>query len=276
MLPFTLFAPAKINLALHVLARRADGYHELDSIVAFADIGDRLTFTAAPAFSITSEGPFAAALPDQSGNIITRTHEAVAALAARRNRRLPPVKVHLLKNLPVASGIGGGSSNAAAAMKGFLRLAGIAETDEEVQALSLKLGADVPVCMARKPCRMQGIGERITPLPRFAPRHALRVNPLVEVSTPAVFARLGIGKGQGFGTPIADVEDASGWRNDLTSPAIALAPVIGEVLHALAAIPGVTRTFMSGSGATCVALHDGEPRDLDLDRRWWTATTILS
>lgn len=274
MAPFSLFAPAKVNLALHVLGRRADGYHDLDSIVAFASVGDRLTFMPGEAFTVTASGPFAAALPAAADNIIARAFAAAGEIAARRGRALPPTAVHLEKNLPVASGIGGGSANAAAALKGFLKLAGIAP-DAEVTAAGLAIGADVPVCLTGLPCRMQGVGEHITPLPGFAPRAAILVNPLVEVSTPAVFRGLGLEKGQSFGTPIADTQDSSGWRNDLAAPAIALAPVIGEVLTRLAATPGVTRAFMSGSGATCVALCEDAHVKPDLDPAWWSARTVL-
>lgn len=275
MTVLTLFAPAKVNLALHVLGRRPDGYHELDSIVAFASVGDRLTFTPAPDFAITATGPFAAALPPGADNIIARSWAAAQQIAAQCGKALPPVAVHLEKNLPVASGIGGGSANAAAALKGFLGLAGLAADLPQVAAAALRLGADVPVCLAGRACRMQGVGERITPLSGFAPRAALLVNPLVEVSTPAVFARLGLDKGQSFGTPIADEADPAHWRNDLAEPAIACAPVIGEVLARLAASPGVTRAFMSGSGATCVALLADDGEVPDLDPRWWSARAVL-
>jgi 4-diphosphocytidyl-2-C-methyl-D-erythritol kinase len=273
--PFTLFAPAKVNLALHVLGRRADGYHDLDSIVAFADVGDRLDFTPAEGFTLTASGPFAATLPPAADNIIARAWQSARELAAARGKGLPPVAVHLTKNLPVASGIGGGSANAAAALKGFLSLAGITELDEAVMAAGLAIGADVPVCLRGLPCRMRGVGERITPLAGFTRRRAILVNPLVEVSTPAVFKGLALEKGQSCGKAIADEADPSCWRNDLAAPAIALAPVIGEVLARLIRTPGVTRAFMSGSGATCVALCEGEDVAPDFDPLWWTARTVL-
>ena len=275
MTAFSLFAPAKVNLALHVLGRRADGYHDLDSIVAFADAGDWLTFTRADSFTVTASGPFAAALPPASDNIIARAFAAAGGIAARRGRVLPPAAVHLEKNLPVASGIGGGSANAAAALRGFLSLAGIREIDAEVTAAGLAIGADVPVCLAGLPCRMQGVGERITPLAHFAPLPAILVNPMVEVSTPAVFRGLGLAAGQSFRDGITDERDPSGWRNDLAAPAIALAPVIGDVLSRLSATPGVTRAFMSGSGATCVALCAHDHVQPDLDGRWWWTRAML-
>lgn len=273
--PLSLFAPAKVNLALHVLGRREDGYHDLDSIVAFADVGDWLHFAPAPCFGVTAEGPFAAALPDPSGNIIAKAWEAAQLIAASRGRSLPPARVTLTKNLPVASGIGGGSANAAAALKGFLKLAHIDAADDEIAEAGLRIGADVPVCLKGVTCRMRGVGERITPVAGLAPRRAILVNPMVAVPTPAVFARLGLARGQSHREGIADERDPGQWRNDLAAPAIALAPVIGEVLQRLKAAPGVTRAFMSGSGATCVALYEGEPADLVLDPSWWMAKTVL-
>lgn len=276
MQTFSLFAPAKINLALHVLGRRADGYHDLDSIVAFADVGDVLTFSAAPRFAIVAEGPFATALPAEDGNIIAKAWAAASEIAARRQRVIPQVAVKIRKNLPVASGIGGGSSNAAAALKGFLRLVDIVPSDPDVVAAGLAIGADVPVCLLGQACRMRGVGERLTPLGEFQPLRAILVNPLVEVPTPDVFRRLALEKGERFQAAIEDQEDPSVWRNDLAPPAIALAPVIGEVLQRLAATPGVARAFMSGSGATCVALCEDHAAAPDLDPRWWVARTILA
>ncbi len=224
--PFSERARAKINLALHVLGRRADGYHDLDSIVAFADLGDELFISPAQHFAITTGGPFAADLPPTDDNIIAKAWAKMRLLLPD----LPPAAVHLTKNLPVASGIGGGSANAAATIRAALRLAGITQYSGEIMALALSLGADVPVCLLGKACRMQGAGERITPLDTFKPLHAMLVNPGIAVSTLDVFRKLGLERGQQFGTPIID---PASWRNDLTAPAIALAPVIGEVLATL-------------------------------------------
>lgn len=275
MLPFTLSAPAKINLALHVLGRRPDGYHELDSIVAFADVGDRLSFAEATDFKLTADGPFAGDLPPAGGNIIARAWDLARRLATARGTSLPPVAVRLTKNLPVASGIGGGSANAAAALKGFLRLAGIDAASDGIAAEALGLGADVPVCLFGKPCRMQGVGERISCLPEFAPRHALLVNPRVEVATAAVFRQLGLAPGESYRAAIADDADPATWRNDLTEPALAMAPAIGGVLQRLKAIPGVTRAFMSGSGATCVALGESPLIPQGLPQHWWATQAMI-
>lgn len=273
--PFSLFAPAKVNLALHVLGRRADGYHDLDSIVAFANVGDWLRFSPAAQFTVTADGPFAAALPEASGNIIAKAWAAARLIAESRGRPLPPVAVHLTKNLPVASGIGGGSANAAAALKGFLKVAGIDGTDAEIAAAGLRIGADVPVCLLGTACRMQGVGERITPLAGYSSHYAMLVNPMVAVSTPEVFGRLGLAKGQSHGTGIESEDDPATWRNDLAAPAIALAPVIGEVLEQLMRAKGVTRAFMSGSGATCVALCEHSTPIPPLDPSWWVARAVL-
>jgi 4-diphosphocytidyl-2-C-methyl-D-erythritol kinase len=273
--PFALTARAKVNLALNVLGRRPDGYHDLDSIVAFADVGDELRFSPASQFSISADGPFGAALPAPADNIIARAWEITSGIAGRRGRALPAVAVHLTKTLPVASGIGGGSADAAEALRGFLKIAGIDGIDSEVMAAALTLGADVPVCLVGKACRMQGVGERITPLADFKPVHAVLVNPGIAVSTPDVFGKLGLAKGQAFGEPIADPSDQATWRNDLAAPAIAVSPVIADVIEWLRAMPGVTHAFMSGSGATCVGISDGPLAIGGLRSGWWMAQTVL-
>lgn len=253
--PLTEFAAAKINLSLHVLARRADGYHELDSIVAFADVGDELTFSPAEEFSLTASGPFAHLLPAPEQNIITKGWAAL---------RGPPVVVHLTKNLPVAAGIGGGSANAAAAIRAHRRLTG------KSADVALSLGADVPVCLLSRATRMQGIGERVKPLKNFTPLHAVLVNPGVAVSTAAAFARL---------RPAADT---SPWRNDLLMPAKELAPEIATVIAALKDQPGLARASLSGSGATCFGIFDDAPAARAAAHSisatypaWWVRQTIL-
>ena len=248
--PFIEFAPAKINLALHVLGRRADGYHELDSIVAFADVGDTLNFQPADRFAITTSGPFARDLPPTDGNIISRVWEKFSALIPG----VPPMAIHLTKNLPVASGIGGGSANAAATLRGLLRLSGLPPDVPEVRSLALALGADVPVCMTGRACRMRGVGERIEILENFVPVRALLANPGVPVSTAEVFNALGLAHNSVYGTSIADLRSIREWRNDLTAPATRCAPAVADVIAWLAAQPGATYVNMSGSGATCFAL----------------------
>ena len=278
--PFSAPAPAKVNLALHVLGCRLDGYHELDSIVAFADLGDTLHFSPAAEFVLSADGPYAGSLPPPPDNIISKAHDLAAAIAACRGLRLPGVAIRLSKNLPIASGIGGGSANAAAALRGFLKIAGIDHLDSDIMAAVLTLGADVPVCLVGGTCRMQGIGERITPLTNFAPRRAVLVNPNVAVATAEVFRKLGLAPGQSHAAAIKNVNDPAGWRNDLTESAIAVAPVIAEVLAVLRNIPGVSLARMSGSGATCFAVVSPQAENAisgaaDL-RGWWASPpTVL-
>lgn len=266
------YASAKLNLALHVTGRRADGYHLLDSLVSFATIGDRVTL--APGQGLALSGPFAAGLP-ADGNLCTRAAALMGLSAA----------IGLEKRLPVASGIGGGSADAAAVLRGFARggeaLPGAAAI--------MRLGADVPVCLAGRPARMRGVGEVLDPLPALPPLPLVLVNPGVAVATPAVFAALKRRDNPGLPALPARLADAAvllGWlsttRNDLEAPARGLAPVIGEVLDALAhAGAGFTR--MSGSGATCFGIFATAPAAEAAAARiraarpgWWVAATGLA
>ena len=196
-------------------------------------------------------------MPAPENNIIHAAWKSLAAIAEVRGKTLPPVHVALTKNLPVASGIGGGSANAAASLRAFVKLADLGAIDAEIAAAALALGADVPVCLFGKPCRMQGMGERMTPLDNFTPLPAVLINPLIAVSTAAVFRQLGIPKSSFQRSPDDGYpDDHATWRNDLTAPAIAVAPVIAEVLAALAAQPGLRFARMSGSGATCFGIFE--------------------
>lgn len=254
----TEFAPAKVNLYLHVTGKRADGYHLLDSLAVFPAVGDALAYAPADTLGLSLDGPFAAGLAAEPDNLVLRAARALAAQA-----RIPPTgALRLTKNLPIASGIGGGSADAAAALRLLARAWSVPPADA---ALALRLGADIPVCLAGRACRMQGVGEMLLPGPALPACGMVLVNPGVAVATPAVFrARTG-----GFRPP-ADLPAA--WpgaaamaatlrplANDLESPAIALAPVIGEVLSALRATPGMLLARMSGSGATCFALFADAP-----------------
>jgi 4-diphosphocytidyl-2-C-methyl-D-erythritol kinase len=244
------FAPAKVNLYLHVTGKRADGYHLLDSLAVFPDVGDRVEVEAADALSLSLGGPFGDVLRGEPGNLLLKAAEA---LAPGRGAALA-----LEKNLPVASGIGGGSADAAAALRALCRLWDVKGAD--LPGIALSLGADVPVCLYAAPARMQGIGEVLAPAPRLPDFGMVLVNPGVAVPTPAVFkARKG-----GF-TPApmlpamwpnagAMAADLKRCGNDLQAAAISLEPVIGEVLAALNAMPGALLARMSGSGATCFAL----------------------
>ena len=247
------YAPAKVNLALHVLGRRADGYHLLDSLVVFADIGDTLRAAPAEALALDVTGPFAAALAGDADNLALRAARRLAAAAGIA----PRARLTLDKRLPVASGIGGGSADAAAALRLLARLWHLPLPSTE---LALALGADVPVCLAGRPARMAGIGEALAPAPALPPCGLLLVNPGVAVATPAVFrARSGpfsppLDLPDGWADAAALAADLARLGNDLEAPAVALAPAIGTVLAALRALPGTLLARMSGSGATCFAL----------------------
>ena len=243
-------APAKINLSLHVTGRRADGYHLLDSLVAFADIGDWVTATAAPDLSLRVRGPQAAQVPCGADNLVLRAARLMAAGGG--------AALELDKHLPVASGVGGGSSDAAATLRAMAALHAAALPP---LAVLERLGADVPVCLHARPCRMEGIGEAISPVPPLPDLGLVLVNPGVAVATPAVFARLARRDNAAMAPLPARWPDAQAlavWlrdqRNDLAAPAIALAPVIGEVLAALGQAPACLLARMSGSGATCFGL----------------------
>ena len=270
------FAPAKINLWLHVTGQRADGYHELDSLVAFADVGDRLSIAPADGLSLTVSGPFAAALGTAAENLVLRAARALALHCG-----VPAeAALHLEKNLPVASGIGGGSADAAAALRLCARLWQVEIEEAALAEVALSLGADVPVCLAGETVRMTGIGERLAPLvPTPPPTPAVLINPGVAVSTGQVFGALA-GR---FSLPAA-VRDgdfaalARANRNDLEAPAIALAPEIARALAVLGTAPTLRLARMSGSGATCFGLFDRDDAASEAARAieaahpsWWVA-----
>src|SRR6266851_7030391 len=250
-------APAKINLYLHVVGRRADGYHELDSLVAFADIADTVTAAPAAAMSLAIDGRFAAALAGDTGdNLVLRA----AGLLAARFAVTSGAALRLTKLLPVASGIGGGSSDAAAALRALQALWALPATADELAALAAALGADVPVCLLGRTAWLGGIGEALAAAPPLPPVAVVLVNPGIALSTPAVFkARRG-----DFSAPArftAALPDAAALaaalaerRNDLTPAASELVPAIGDVLAQLAECDGALLARMSGSGATCFAL----------------------
>ena len=278
-------APAKLNLYLHVLGRRDDGYHLLDSLVAFADIADVVTARPADALSLEITGPFAAALQDNpSENLVWRAAMALAARAGIEAK----ATLTLEKNLPVASGIGGGSSDAAAALKALGELWRLDLGERKFQGLAESLGADVPVCLFGQTAWLGGIGERVAPAPPLPPCSVVLVNPGTSLATPAVFkARAGAFSGPARfdmaptdAAALARLLDAR--RNDLTAPAVALAPDIAAVLRALEAETGVLIARMSGSGATCFALFpDAEAAASAAGRlgaahpAWWIAAGRL-
>jgi 4-diphosphocytidyl-2-C-methyl-D-erythritol kinase len=250
-------APAKINLTLHVTGRRADGYHLLESLAVFTEFGDRLTVSPATEDVFSVSGPFAAQVPLDAGNLVIRARDALRALSPAFAW---PVAISLEKNLPVASGIGGGSSDAAAALRALARHWRI---EADLAALGLKLGADVPMCLAARPLVARGIGEHLEPLADFPPLPLVLVNPGVGVSTPDVFRALASRENPPLPRLPARLDPASvlEWlratRNDLENPAKTLAPAIGDALDALGGT-GALFARMSGSGATCFGLFESD------------------
>lgn len=242
------FAPAKINLSLHVTGLRADGYHLLDSLVVFVDVGDQVAVAPANETRLTVTGPFAEGVPTDGRNLVVQA----AALAGAS------LDITLDKHLPPSSGIGGGSADAAATLRAAAKL-GTSSTDAE-QALTL--GADVPVCLVGKPVRMRGIGDVLDPVSLPA-LHMVLINPRVEVATPEVFKSLE--RKDNMPMPdllpqwpdtLALIDWLGTQRNDLQRPAVKLVPEIAAALTALALAPGAQMVRMSGSGATCYALFE--------------------
>ncbi|WP_027487209.1 4-(cytidine 5'-diphospho)-2-C-methyl-D-erythritol kinase [Allorhizobium undicola] len=254
-------APAKINLALHVTGLRQDGYHLLDSLVGFSRHGDMLHFRLADEDSFTLSGPFAALLDGEacSGNLVIKARDRLRALLLAGGHAAPAIAIELQKNLPVAAGIGGGSADAAAALRGLQRAWQVELPPERLASLAVDLGADVPMCLAGQPLRAKGIGEQLTPLPHMPLFGLLLGNPLQPVSTPAIFKALQSRDNAPLPPPPAHGGQHS-WtaylqtlRNDLEPPARTLCPAIAE-LAALIAGTGALVTRMSGSGASCFGL----------------------
>ncbi|RYE35322.1 MAG: 4-(cytidine 5'-diphospho)-2-C-methyl-D-erythritol kinase [Hyphomicrobiales bacterium] len=290
VLPLTTRARAKVNLDLRVLGRRADGYHELESLVAFAGVGDTLSLYPDAPLSLSLAGPRAEGLAADNDNLVLRAARALAA--GRPGLRLG--RFHLVKRLPVASGIGGGSADAAAALRLLARLNGIAPADLLLREIAASVGADVSVCLDSRARMMAGIGEKLGPVLRLPPLFAVLVNPGVGVETVAVFRALGLKAGEAvsdarMGTFVAPASTSELLRylaatgNDLAAPAQQIAPVITGVLDRLAALPGCRLARMSGSGATCFALFDdcrtsaAAAKALQRERpNWWVKPTLLS
>lgn len=253
-------APAKVNLYLHVTGRRADGYHYLDSLIAFAGVGDTVSASPADGMTLTVEGPFAADVPAGPENLALK---AARELAAAVGEGVGGAAITLVKRLPAAAGLGGGSADAAAALKALIHLWKVDIKAEALAEIALRLGADVPVCLAGGCAMVSGIGERIAPAPPLPPAWLALINPRVPLSTPAVFSA----RDGGFSPPAPFSEapaDARALahmlalrRNDLTEAACRLVPEVGKTLAALAEQDGVLLARMSGSGATCFALFAG-------------------
>lgn len=287
-------ARAKVNLTLRVLGRRADGYHDIESLVAFADCADTLTLEPGPQLTLTASGPRAQDCGEMSDNLVVRA----ARLLGERIPGLVFGSFSLDKHLPVAAGIGGGSADAAAALRLLARANGVAIDDPRVVDVARETGADIPVCLVSKACTMTGVGENLAML-NVPPMPCVMVNPRVGVATRDVFAALGLGKGE-FLAGAGDVMLSPGWpadgasfdawlnaigngTNDLEKPALKVEPVIGDVLAVLRAADGVRLARMSGSGATCFAIF-ATIGDAGLAAKaisqshpgWWVHAGVLS
>ncbi|MFA7429180.1 MAG: 4-(cytidine 5'-diphospho)-2-C-methyl-D-erythritol kinase [Rhodospirillaceae bacterium] len=282
----TVFAAAKVNLTLHVTGRRADGYHLLDSLVAFAGVYDRITVEASDALTLDVGGPNGPALEAAPGpdNIILRAAHALAEAAGCPAK----ARITLSKTLPVAAGVGGGSADAAAALHALSRLWGVGLPSDEMFALAACLGADVPVCLRGRATAVSGVGEHLSDAPLLPAAWLVLVNPGIPLSTPAVFAA----RRGAFSEPFpldeaprdadALAEALARRRNDLTAAAISLAPEIGTTLAVLSVMPSCLLARMSGSGATCWGLFATEydahaaARALGTDHpAWWIAPAPL-
>ena len=278
-----VFAPAKLNLFLHAGAKRADGFHALQSLVVFAEAGDRLSFSEAPAFMLSVEGPFAAKLPAPGDNLVVK---AARALGAERG-----VSIVLEKNLPIASGLGGGSADAAAALRGLNLLWNLGQSDEQLMELAATLGSDVPVCVLSRPAMMEGRGELVTPVQPLPQLTMVLVNPAVMLPTVDVFSRVTARSGvDQIGRPPKRLETLhdvtaylTGARNDLEAPACALAPIIDDVLDALSGQPGCVFVQMSGSGPSCFGLFESRQSALDVaeivghaHQNWWVRASRIA
>ncbi|MDN4988634.1 4-(cytidine 5'-diphospho)-2-C-methyl-D-erythritol kinase [Bradyrhizobium arachidis] len=285
---------AKVNLSLRVVGRRSDGYHDLESVVAFADCADRLTLEPGGELRLATTGPLAAACGETSDNLVFKA----AKLLAEAVPHLKLGAFALDKVLPVAAGIGGGSADAAAALRLLARLNDLSLDDSRLQKVALATGADVPVCLLSRACDMTGVGEQLLPL-ALPSMPCVMVNPRVPVATKDVFQELGLRNGELL-VGATDVLEAPAWpeaggsvsdwvdvletvANDLEAPALRIEPVIGDVLEALRSSAGVKLARMSGSGATCFAIY-GAPADAhaaaEQIRRghpgWWVHAGTLS
>ena len=287
-------ARAKVNLTLRVLGRRADGYHDLESLVVFADCADTLTLTPGPDLTLATGGPSAQDCGEMSDNLVVRA----ALLLGERIPGLTLGRFTLDKHLPVAAGIGGGSADAAAALRLLAHANNLAIDDPRIVDVARDTGADIPVCLASRACTMTGVGENLSMLDIPA-MPCVMVNPRVGVATKDVFTALGLAKGELL-AGVGDVMLSPGWpakgasfdewveavghgTNDLEKPALKVEPVIGEVLSALRATEGVRLARMSGSGATCFAIFEtigdaGQAAKAISKARpgWWVHAGVLS
>ncbi|CAN5159053.1 4-(cytidine 5'-diphospho)-2-C-methyl-D-erythritol kinase [soil metagenome] len=280
-------APAKVNLCLHVGPVRDDGYHPLASLVAFADVGDIVTVEPAEILSLTVTGPFGAGLDGEGDNLILKALRALGQATATGDPRL---RVTLDKRLPIAAGLGGGSSDAGAALRLARRALALDIDDAGLEAVSAVVGADGPMCLRARTAWAEGIGDLLDETPGLAPLHAVLVNPGVACSTGAVYRAYDAAPAGGADRPVDPADfSAAGvirWlaerRNDLQAPALTVAPAIAEVLSALSACDGVGLVRMSGSGATVFALFEDATQASAAavtvsaaHPDWWVTPTVL-
>ena len=285
---------AKVNLTLRVVGRRADGYHELESVVACADCADRLSLTPGPKLDLRTTGPLAQACGDTADNLVFKAAQLLG-------ERVPDLRLGefiLDKVLPVAAGIGGGSADAAAALRLLARANGLSLDDARLIEVAQLIGADVPVCLASRACVMTGVGESLLPL-SLPKMPCVMVNPRIPVATKDVFKALGLRNGELL-VGATDVIRATAWpeqgasvedwvevlaesSNDLEAPATRLQPVIGQVLSALSATDGAWLARMSGSGATCFAIYENTAEAHRASQKiqrdhpgWWVHAGVLS
>jgi 4-diphosphocytidyl-2-C-methyl-D-erythritol kinase len=280
-----MLARAKINLYLHVVGRRADGYHLLDSLVVFAETGDEIDVAPAADLSLKIEGPFAGNLAADDDNLVLRAARALRDLAGGT----AGAAITLTKNLPVASGIGGGSADAAATLEALIALWKIVPDRAALERLALGLGADVPVCLAGKASFMGGVGEEIAPAGALPEAHLLLVNPGIATPTPAVFkARKADFSAAGrWAAPPNDAhglaEALQSRTNDLTDAAITVTPAIRDVLAAIGETQNCLLARLSGSGATCFGIY-ASAEDADSARAaietahpgWWAVAARIA
>jgi 4-diphosphocytidyl-2-C-methyl-D-erythritol kinase len=261
--PILQLAPAKVNLALHVTHRREDGYHDLESLVVFAEVADELEAVPASTDTLSIDGPFAGALGAGETNLVSR---AVAAFRARWPDAVDTgLALRLTKNLPVAAGIGGGSADAAAALRLMASLSNRSIGLAELADMAAGLGADVPACLVSTPLVARGVGEVLAPLPEFPACHIVLVNPMIPLATADVFRRLRAHDNYPLPelpSPLTRPAQLGIWlaetRNDLQPPAVKLVPVIGDIVEQLAETQGCMLARMSGSGATVFGLFGSE------------------
>lgn len=281
----TRHAPAKVNLNLHVTGRRDDGYHTLASLVAFADVRDTLHVAPAQRLSLVTDGPFVIEIEHEAENLVLR---AARALAASQGFD-PAVRMTLIKNLPVAGGLGGGSADAAAALDALCELWRVTPGERELDRIARELGADVPVCRYARAAWVRGVGETIEPGPALPPAWLVLVNPGIALPTGAIFQAYAGGANAappGPDGPLDDTAALAAWLarsgNDLEAPAREVAPRIGDCLDALRRTEGCHLARMSGSGPTCFGLYADSAtaeRAVETIQRaepeWWVRAAAL-